>query len=63
MDFYAPILTNEKLMLMSTEPTPQQVNEFLSRVMEIEEKYAFAKKGQESARKDDLRGLLDDFCK
>jgi hypothetical protein len=48
---------------MTTEPTPQQVNEFLSRVMEIEEKYAFAKKGQETNRKDDLRNLLDDFCK
>lgn len=48
---------------MNQETTNDEVNEFLSRVMEIEERYAFAKKGQESARKDDLRNLLDDFCK
>jgi len=48
---------------MKQETTNDEVNEFLSRVMEIEERYAFAKKGQESARKDDLRNLLDDFCK
>lgn len=40
----------------------QIVEDFLFRVIEIEEKYAFSKKGQESARKQELRDLLDEFC-
>ncbi len=47
---------------MTTEPSSEDVNEFLARVMEIEQKYAFDKKGQDSKRKDDLRALLEEFC-
>ncbi len=47
---------------MTKSPTESEVASFLMRVMEIEEKYAFAKKGQDSARKDELRNLLDELC-
>jgi len=48
---------------MSEEPSTNEVNKFLARVIEIEEQFAFAKKGQDSARKDKLRELLEEFCK
>ena len=48
---------------MDENPSTDEVNRFLSRVIEIEEQFAFAKKGQDSARKDKLRELLDEFCK
>ena len=48
---------------MNTEPTSEDVEEFLTRVMAVEERYAFAKKAHESAKKDELRNLLDEFCK
>ena len=48
---------------MSVEISEEQLMAFLKRVIEIEEKYAFAKKGQDTARKTELRDLLDDFCK
>jgi hypothetical protein len=41
----------------------EKINLFLSRVIEIEEKYAFAKQGQNSARKDELRNVLEEMCK
>ena len=48
---------------MNTEPTSEDVDEFLTRVMEIEERYAFAKRAHESDKKEALRNLLDEFCK
>ena len=46
---------------LEADPTPEELNRFLSRVMEIEEKYAFTRKGQDSARKAELRALVDDL--
>lgn len=48
---------------MTTEPTDEDVGKFLTRVIEVEEKYAFTKKGQDTPRKDELKALLDEFCK
>jgi hypothetical protein len=38
------------------------VTKFLYRVIEIEEKYAFVKKGQDSLRREELLTALDKFC-
>ena len=48
---------------MENEPTQELVEKFLTRVMEVEEKYAFARKGQDSSRKEEIANLLEDFCK
>lgn len=47
---------------MEAEPTPDELNRFLARVMEIEEKYAFTRKGQDSARRAELKTLVDEFA-
>lgn len=39
------------------------VSKFLERVIEVSEKYAFVKKGQDTARREEIKNLLDDFCK
>ncbi len=46
---------------MDSEPTPQELSRFLSRVIEIEEKYAYTRKGQESSRKGELRSLVEEI--
>lgn len=48
---------------MSDDFNSDEVNRFLARVIEVEEEFAFAKKGQDSARKEKLRELLEEFCK
>ena len=48
---------------MDNEPSEEEVGKFLKRVIETEEKYAFAKKGQETARREDIKSLLEEFCK
>ena len=48
---------------MTAEPTDKEVNQFLTRVIQTEEKYAFVKKGRETDRKEELRVLLEEFCK
>ncbi len=47
---------------MNEHLTDETVEKFLSRVMEIEENFAFTRKGQDSSRKEELRKLLDEFC-
>lgn len=48
---------------MTESPSDDDVKSFLLRVIEIEQKYTFVKKGQDTLRKEDLRNLLDEFCK
>ena len=48
---------------MDVEPSLEDVEMFLSRVMEIEDKYAFSKKGRDTDRKEELRSLLEKMCK
>lgn len=48
--------------MTNENPKPDDVNRFLARVIEAEEHFAFAKKGQDSARKEKLRNILDEFC-
>lgn len=48
---------------MEANTAPETVAKFLQRVIEVEEKYAFVKKGQDTARRDELKSLLDEFCK
>lgn len=50
-------------MAMNETPSDDEVKSFLLQVIEIEQKYTFLKKGQDTARKDELRNLLDEFCK
>ncbi len=38
------------------------IDKFLARVIEIEENPAFAKKGQDSNRKDQIIKALEEFC-
>jgi len=40
----------------------ETVDRFLARVIEIEENPAYAKKGQESNRKDQIIKALEEFC-
>ncbi len=47
---------------MDTELDPKTIENFLFRVIEIEESPAFLKKGQDSARKDEINKALDEFC-
>ncbi len=51
---------------MDTELDQQTIQKFLFRVIEIEERPAFLKKGQDSARKDEINKALDkaldEFC-
>ncbi len=49
-------------VLNMQEVNDEDVNKFLTRVMEIEEEFAFAKGGQDTPRKNKLRALLDEFC-
>jgi len=48
---------------MEYEPTPEIIEKFLFRVIEIEESPVYLKKGQDSARKDEINKALDEFCK
>ena len=48
---------------MADEPTPETVEKFLFRVIEIEESPVYSNKGQDSARKDEINKALDEFCK
>lgn len=47
---------------MDTELDPETIDKFLFRVIEIEESPAFSKKGQKSAKKDEINKVLDEFC-
>ena len=40
----------------------ETVDKFLARVIEIEENPAYAKKGQESNRKEQINKALEEFC-
>jgi len=46
---------------MEEEVSSDTIDKFLTRVMEIEENYAFARKGQESSRKEEIKNLLEDI--
>ena len=48
---------------MENGSSQEQITKFLHRVIEVEEKYAFVKKGQDSARREELSNLLDEMCK
>ena len=48
---------------METEMNPQTVEKFLFRVIEIEENPAFLKSGQDSARREKIVKLLDEYTK
>ncbi len=48
---------------MNTEVSQELVSKFLSRVIEIEESFGFVKKGQDTARRDELSKALDEICK
>lgn len=48
---------------MEDAPSSEIVEKFLFRVIEIEESPVFLKKGQDSARKDEINKALDEFCK
>lgn len=48
---------------MTAEPSAEDVEKFLTRVMEVEEKYAFTNKGKDTDRKEELRSLLEKTCK
>ncbi len=39
------------------------LKKFISRVMDIEERYTFARSGQKTTRKEEVKFLLDEFCK
>ena len=43
--------------------SPDALEKFISRVIEIEEKPAFLKKGQKSAREEEILQALEDLCK
>lgn len=47
---------------MEIVQTDELVDNFLKRVIELEERFSFARKGQESARKAELEKLLEEFC-
>lgn len=42
---------------------PDLVDKFLARVIEIEENYAFVKKGQDTSRREELMKALDEVSK
>ena len=48
---------------METETEAQIVEKFLFRVIEIQENPAFLKKGQDSARREEIEKLLDEYTK
>ena len=48
---------------MDNELSEEVIEKFLIRVIEVEEKYAFVRKGQESSRKKEIENLVEDFCK
>lgn len=48
---------------METEIDPKTVENFLFRVIEIEESPTFIKKGQDSARKEEINKAIDEYCK
>ena len=48
---------------MADEQARETIEKFLFRVIEIEESPVYSKKGQDSARKDEINKALDEFCR